>query len=202
MQSAQRNSRHERRYAASLRPASGPPQETHSGFQRRQPILRCRSVAAAGGGPQARCVPEACGGDAGSPRSGPHPTTTTSTSRTSLTARYLRRSSPSSLHLFLRQRRHSAATLEGWPALLCGALEHFPNESGGIPLRAYWPILAARWRHPLGGAMLPGGFWTVPFGPWSWPLILFADFLNLAAVYFVFAPGSGPWFRSKAGSAA
>jgi hypothetical protein len=44
---AERHSRHDRRYPASLRPVSCPAQETHSGFWRRQPILERRSAAAA-----------------------------------------------------------------------------------------------------------------------------------------------------------
>jgi hypothetical protein len=71
--SAQRHSRHDRRYTASVRPAICPTQETHSRFCRRQPNVRCRASAASGGGAQARGLSAACQCDAGPPRRGPHP---------------------------------------------------------------------------------------------------------------------------------
>jgi hypothetical protein len=51
-----------------------------------------------------------------------------------------------------------------------------------------------------GWAILTGAFWTIT-PPQSRPLILLADVLSLAAVYFLFAPGSHSWFQGKVGKA-
>jgi hypothetical protein len=45
-----RHSDHDRRYAASVRSAGRPPQETHRRFRRRQSIFQWRCTVAAGGG--------------------------------------------------------------------------------------------------------------------------------------------------------
>jgi hypothetical protein len=84
-------------------------------------------------------------------------------------------------------------------ALICGGLIWLTARRQKNWGRWLYAALTALSVGGTGWTLLTGTFWTL--APQTYPLILLADFLSLAAVYFVFAPGSASWFRGKVGKA-